>query len=454
MTDPAISGAVILSRTDWADTQPTAPTEADRMASDTVIRWIRESDSTKYDYETDGMPGSIQGSLVHNDNAPVTGAMSGLVLTDLRGKHYYDPMWDLLLDQLDYNNTEEIERCLFEAAYQTGAINSIGKPKSTEHDGPQGLTLTDQSGYNWIEGTCGYPSTPVMAAAWSKELMYEFGFMVGQEALLTGIGGWYAPGLNIHRSPFGGRAAEYFSEDGVLSGYLGAQVISGAGEAGLYCAVKHFVLVDTEAHRNPHTSAWLTEQALREVYLKPFEIALKTARKTIYFVAEEDGTLKSRTMRAGDFIIAGDSAVGPSWTAANLGLLTQVVRGEWGFQGFIISDMHLNGNGNQVDIMLRSGCDALMSTGYGEKLYPLDYASPTGQYLLRNAIKNICYTQVNSNLMQGAAPGSIIEYAMSPWQVWLIVGDIAVGLLLAAAGCWIGIREWDEKRYPENYEDC
>jgi len=231
----------------------------------------------------------------------------------------------------------------------------------------------------------------------------------------------------------------------VLASYLGAQVISGAGDAGLFCAVKHLVLMETEGHRNPHTSVWLSEQALRKIYLKPFELALKNARKTIRYIGDKTEEIKTRTMRGGDCIMTGDCAVGTYWTATNYELLTQVIRGEWGFQGFILSDMNLNSNSNRVDMMLRSGCDALMSTSYGEKGNAQDFASATGVMRLRNAIKNICYSTVNSNLMQGAAPGSTIHYAISPWKVWLILGDITAGVPMLVGGVWLWRRRRDEK---------
>lgn len=433
MTDPAVSGAVALTRSDWRGTQPTAPTEKDRQASDTVARWIAQADSTQFDCGNDPLLGNVPGSAVYREGAPAAGLDSGLVLADLRGRSYQDPMWDDLLDQLDYTDAEELRQALFECAYKTGAVESIGKPVSLERDGPQGLTFPNQSGKNWISGVCGYPASPVLAASWNLELAYAFGEMVGQEALLCGINGWYAPGLNLHRSPFNGRCSEYFSEDPLLAGRLGARVVSGAGDAGLSCAVKHLGPMDTEAHRNPHTAVWLTEQTLREIYLRPFEIVLKTAEKTVAYVDGAD-QLARRTMRAGDFIMAGDCAIGSEWTAASYPLLTQVVRGEWGFQGFILSDIHLNGNGAQLDKMLRAGCDALLNTSYGAKLFPTDTESPTALHLLRGCVKNACYMLVNSNLMQGAVPGSRIRCSPAPWMVWLTAADVLIGLAVTVMG--------------------
>lgn len=444
MADPAVSGAVILSRSDWLGTQPTAPTGADRHASDTVAEWIAAADSTRFDCGTDPLLGNVPGSAVYRETAPVAGTGGGLVLADLRGKSSRDPVWNDLLDQLTFTGSEELRLALYECAYQTGAVDAIGKPASLERDGPQGLTLPDQSGKNWISGVCGYPAAPVLAASWNLELARAFGEMVGQEALLRGINGWYAPGLNLHRSPFNGRSSEYFSEDPLLAGMLGARIVSGAGDAGLYCAVKHLGPMDTEAHRNPHTAVWLTEQALREIYLRPFELALKTGEKTVAYI-DGEGRRFQRTMRAGDFIMAGDCAIGSEWTAANYALLTQVVRGEWGFEGFILSDIHLNGNGNQLDKMLRAGCDALLTTGYGRKLLPTDIESPTARHLLRRSIKNVSYVLVNSNLMQGAAPGSRIYHSPAPWMVGLIVGDAAAGLAVAGMGTLVAVCSWRER---------
>lgn len=450
MSDPGVSGAVILSRTDWLGTQPTAPTDEDRHASDTVSAWIAAADSTKFNCETDSLLGNVPGSAVYRETAPASGAGGGLVLADLRGKSYDDPMWSDLLDQLTFSDGEELRLALFQCAYQTGAIDAIGKPVSLERDGPQGLTFPDQSGKNWIDGVCGYPASPVLAASWNLDLAYAFGEMVGQEALLCGINGWYAPGLNLHRSPFNGRCSEYFSEDPLLAGMIGARVVSGAGGAGLSCAVKHLGPMDTEAHRNPHTTVWLTEQALREIYLRPFELALKHAEKTVACV-DAAGALSKRTMRAGDFIMAGDCAVGSEWTAANYALLTQVVRGEWGFQGFILSDIHLNGNGAQLDKLLRAGCDALLTTSHGAKLLPTDTQSPTARHLLRRSIQDVSYVLANSNLMQGAAPGSRIHYSPAPWLVWLTAADALIGLAVAAMAVLTAVCSWRE-RDPHGFD--
>ena len=264
---------MILSRTDWEATQPTAPTKQDRIASQYVSDLIASSDVTRAN--------TPQGGLA--PQFPVSGEENDLVLVDLRGLSYDDPTWDALLNKLKFDDAELYRKLLFQAAYQTGALPEIQKPSSTELDGPQGLTRPDTSGRNWIKDVCAYPCAPVLASTWNQPMLYELGAMIAQEALLKDINGWYAPGLNLIRSPFCGRTSEYFSEDPMLAGLLGAQLVSGAGDNGLYCAIKHLCLMETEAHRSPTTCNWLTEQALREIYLKPFELVIKRAYKTIRY---------------------------------------------------------------------------------------------------------------------------------------------------------------------------
>lgn len=435
MTSREFSHATILTRTDWANTQPTAPTEADRLASAQVAAWIAASDVTT----------AALSETLDSPAAP-TGADHGLVWADLRGIPYNDALWDKLLDQLTYDDPEVYRQLLFEAAYHTGELPAINKPTSSEKDGPQGLTLADVNGKNWIDGVCGYPAAPIMAATWNQTLLYDLGAAVGQEALLKGINGWYAPGLNILRSPFCGRASEYYSEDPLLAGTLGAQVVSGAGDNGLSCAIKHFCLMETEAHRGPNTCFWMTEQALREIYLKPFEIVVKQSEKTIQFTA--NGDLSSRTMRAADFIMASDSAVGTTWTAASASLLTDVLRGEWGFEGTVISDIHMNGNAAMIRRLLSAGCDLLMSAASNPEVNFDSYDTAHGQALIRRAVKNLCYTTVNSGLMQGISSTSVIKTSTSPWMQALFAVDCALGLLLIAGVilCLRDIFRWRNSR--------
>ena len=432
MNDSSIGHAVSLTRRSWADTQPTAPDSTDRTAADTVLSWIQASGPEE--------SAPVSEAAVF----PISGADNGLHLIDMRGRSYDDPLWDPLLDQMTYEDKEAYRRLLFESRNQTGALDSIGKPSSVEHDGPQGFTYPDIYGKNWLNNMTGYPAVPVQAATWNKNLMYAYGAAVAQEGFFRGIDGWYAPGLNLQRSPFGGRASEYFGEDPILAGWLAERIVSGAGDNGLACAIKHFVLIDTEAHRSAQTCVWLTEQALREIYLRPFEIVVKHAVMTVNCL--ENGIPSSREMRAATMIMTSDNAIGTEWTTTSPELLTLLLRDEWGFRGTVISDMHTNISANTIGRMLYAGCDLLMTTSSGGSANAEDYAAAAGQQRIRRAVKNLCYTLANTNLMQGLTPDETLIRAVSPWMFWLyIINGITVVMLLI--GCIICTMQFlSEKR--------
>lgn len=418
------SHMVLLSRANWAATQPTAPTQEDRFASNEVCAALRSDDVT--------LPHPPESETLL---PPISGAHNGVVLADLRGYAYHDLLWEMLLDQLDFSQTDALIQTLLHGGYGTAALPTIGLPATRSYDGPQGLTLADISGKNWLQDMCGYPGVPLMAATWDPDLMYDFGASVGQEALTSGIHGWYAPGLNILRSPFCGRTSEYFSEDPVLSGFLGAKVLSGAGDNGLVCAVKHFPLMETENHRSPNTCNWMSEQTLREIYMKPFELALRSSKKTVlYYDEEKPNELSSLTLQAGNFIMVSDSAVGSLWSAANRLLLTDVVRGEWHFEGAIITDMHQSANSAIIDRILAAGCDVFMTSSNDPAITVSSFQSPSIQSHIRRAVKNLSYAFVNSSLTQHMSPASVVEYHLSPWQAGLLIVHFAVGLI-----CLLGL---------------
>ena len=443
MNDDSIGKATILSRTDWAGTQPTAPTEEDRAASEQVLKWAKENAYGSFDPETDEELGNVEGSKVYTDEMPVSGADNGITLSDLRGKSYYDPLWDDLLDELDYSDTTMWQSALFKNGYVTGEIPEIGKPASSEKDGPQGLTQNDNDGNSWLSTTCAYTSEPIIASSWNTELAYEFGAAVGQEALQQDVNGWYAPGANTHRSAFGGRNFEYYSEDALLSGKMCASVVSGAGDNGLYCTIKHFVLNDQENHRDTTLMVWATEQTYRETYLRGFEIAVKEARKTVKYI-DENGNLAEKVMKAGDGLMAGFAAIGKDWCGTSYELMTNVVRKEWGFTGFIITDMAIGTSDDFCDKMVRAGTDSLMCIpleAFGMKNpNAIDYTSATGRTALRKAVKDLCYVQANSNMMQGVAPGKAVTYSMAPWRIGLYVADAVILAIIVGLIVWIAVR--------------
>ena len=185
---PGNSGMRLLTRSDWANTQPTAPDEEDRLARDWVVQAIADADTTSFDWRTDPVPGSVPGSLVFTETAYETGAERQLVLADLRGKRYDDPTWDALLNQLSFDRPADYQQTLFEAGYQTASLETIGQPASVEYDGPQGLTLADVNGKNWLRNVCGYPAAPVQAATWRKALIVMNVFALFLVAIIILLG--------------------------------------------------------------------------------------------------------------------------------------------------------------------------------------------------------------------------------------------------------------------------
>lgn len=387
-----------LSRSDWAGTWPTEPTADDLSVSQAFI------DSMEYKSGDEGQP------WYRNDMPALAEKNSDTVLYDLVGKSYDDPLWDSLLDRLTY---KEMSMLIGVGAYGTGDIEKINKPKTIEPDGPGGFTAF--MGGPEVYDTCAYVAECVVGSTWNKALAEAMGVMVGNEGLHgyeKGDGlpysGWYAPGVNLHRSPFGGRNWEYYSEDPVLSGALASAVVQGAMSKGVYTYVKHLVANEQETSRDSNgIITWLSEQALRELYLRPFEMTVK-----------EGGTTA---------VMSSFNRIGTVWTGGSYPLLTEVLRDEWGFCGTVITDYALKEYLNSEQ-MIRAGGDLVLAQG--GKIPQADTVSATQANSLRTATKNILYTTANSNAMN-----TVIEYYRMPvWEEVLIIADCAIVLALAIWG--------------------
>lgn len=443
--------SVILSRADWAGTQPKMPEGRTKEISAEFAAQL--GIETSFDVNTDPNLGNVEGSLVYAAQAPTSNAKNGLVLSDLRGLDYYDAKWDALLDQIDWNGDKDgILMSFTGAAYATGAIDSIGLPASVDQDGANGLKVNGagDGGYDMTKSSS-FGFAPLMAATWDVELIYEVGAAFGQESLQNGINGWYCPAINLHRSVFNGRVFEYYSEDPILSGKLAAAVISGAGDQGMFCYVKHFALNDTDTGRDRLSNFWADEQTMRELYLKAFEIAIEEARMTIRYY-DESGNMTSRTMRAATAVMPAQNCVGTTVGHANYALLTNILRNEWGFQGMVVSDYWVWGDNALRDLCLRTGCDTYLCIYMPVMWNVNDYDSATARSVMRNAIHNIAYTVANSNAMQGVAPGAVVKVHMSPWQIGLYIADAVIALLLAGGIYWMVWRTKDAKANPERYK--
>ena len=290
--------------------------------------------------------------------------------------NYNSATWNTLLDQMsldDYTTLVE------DGGFETQAIESIGKARAYDTDGPAGfnanvLSPTDSGAKSkWTA----YPSETLIGCTWSSELAFNMGLSMGVEAQATGVNGWYAPGVNLHRSPYTARNYEYYSEDGVISGKLAAEVIRGAKTNGLYCYLKHFVL--SEPGPNPGgLNTWVTEQNLRENYLKPFEIAVK-----------EGGA---------NAIMSAFNRVGGIWAGASYPCLTQILRTEWGFRGTVITDYSDGGGlgGMNPEQGVKAGNDMWLNPNKGRNQAPLNTSDATSMACARTAAKNIIFTYIDT----------------------------------------------------------
>ncbi|WP_454050115.1 glycoside hydrolase family 3 protein [Cellulomonas sp. Marseille-Q8402] len=353
---------------------------------------------------------------------PATGADNGVELADLTGVAYGDPAWDALLDQL---TVPEMTNLITFGGYQTEPVESVGKARTNDIDGPQGLSSF--MGASVRAGA--YPTAMVIASTWNAELAQERGRTVGYEALELGVNGWYAPGMNLHRSPFAGRNFEYYSEDPVLSGVMAAAEVSGAEENGLYAYVKHFVLNDQETYRNSRLMTWADEQTLREIYLKPFEDAVKDGGATA--------------------VMSAYNYIGGQWAGGSPELLDTVLREEWGFDGMVITDYFGDYGYMDADQAVANGNDLMLSTLGMFGAAPTRTEEASDVVHLRAAVKNILYTVANSNAMftdaertQRLAPvgGEISELSgfhrlafdlgLQSWALAAYLVDVVIGLLL------------------------
>ncbi len=314
-----------------------------------------------------------------SDVMPTTGAKNGVKLADLRGVDYDDAKWDSLLDEM---TVPEMNTLIALGGYETSAIDSIGKVMTYDCDGPASINNNFTG-----QGSIGFPAAVMIACTWNKDLAYAFGDSIGKMADEMDVSGWYAPATNTHRSAFAGRNFEYYSEDGVLAGWMCAKAVDGARAHGVYSYVKHFATNDQETNRTGFLCTWLNEQSLREVYLKSFEIAFKEANPAATMVAFNNiGTVPAEACPE---------------------LLNTVLRGEWGFRGLAETD-YFGGYGYQdSDRMIRNGCDLMLATYETPQSTVTDQTSATSILAMRQASKNILYTVVNSRAYDKAVSGGL-----------------------------------------------
>ena len=353
--------------------------------------------------------------LNDEDVMPTTGADNGLTLADMRDADYDDPRWEKLLDQL---TVDEMANMIAMAGYQTAAMDSVGKVATLDFDGPAAIN----NNFTGV-GSIGFPIEVVVASTWNKELAQAWGECMGKISQEMGAEGWYAPGMNTHRTAFGARNYEYFSEDGVLAGNMGANAVEGARKYGVYSYIKHFALYEGNAKM---VSVWSNEQAIREIYLKPFEISVKQG--------------------GANAVMVSWSFLGDKWTGECSNLMNTVLRDEWGFRGMALTDFFRN-NGHgfmNADAALANGVDAMLSTFNGEENNVANPEHPTSVLQMRNACKNVMYTVVSS----WAYDGEHEETGMENWKKAGIGIDIVIALFMTGMEVLV-IRGYKKRKSAE-----
>lgn len=400
-----------LSRNDWTGTAPAMRDDAEKTVDSAFINGLRTDRDS-------GNPLTAESDVVKkaaSERAPARSkSRDGLQLYELRGLKANDPLWDQLMTRITVSSLwDTLSNC----AFKTPSIDYIGKPETIDTDGPAGFTKFMGSG-DIVTDTCVFCCEPVIAATWNVELAEKMGVAVGNEGLIgynhgekdyKPYSGWYAPGVNLHRTPFGGRNPEYYSEDPALTGLMASAVIRGAASKGVYAYVKHFAANEQETHRGG-VCTWLTEQSLRELYLKPFELVVKKGGATA--------------------MMSSFNRIGTKWTGGDYRLLTEVLRNEWGFDGTVICDFASNQPHMDMEQMVYAGGDTWLDTIMPSSWY--DASDSLDVYVMQEATKHVLYTVVNSNAMNGIGEGVIYQTYMAYWRIVLIIADvlIPVGLLV------------------------
>lgn len=411
---------VATNEFDFAEGNVTYLSRADGFAN------YAEATAAPADYS---MPAEAKATFYNNSNydpndfnnpddvAPTTGAKNDIQLADMVGVAYDDEKWDSFLDQL---TVADMDSLIALGGYQSVAVSSVGKVQAIDCDGPASINnnFTQQ-------GSIGFPSAVMIAATWNTDLAYSFGESIGKMADDMGVSGWYAPAMNIHRSAFAGRNFEYYSEDGVLSGAMASHAIMGSQEQGVYAFMKHFALNDQETNRCGMLCTWATEQAIREIYLKPFEACVKNADCHA--------------------VMSSFNYIGNTYAGNCPELLINVLRNEWGFVGMVLTDYYGVYGYQDSDHLIRNGGDFCLVNYDTETNHLTDTTSATALVCARQACKNILYTVANSRAYypENLNPG------MPTWEKVMIGVDMVGVLALIALEILVAKKGYAKRKKEE-----
>lgn len=440
-SDPEVA---YLSRSDWTGTFPKHYGESsgeintwgneinckDSDGNNASCTW-KKTASTKL---IKHLEGNDSGTTVDKDSimdTPTFGKKNGLKVSDMRGLAYDDAQWDKILDELtedDYN------QLIYFSGYGVDYIKSVDKPFQTDADSATG----------WMYGGTGktFPSIMMLTQTWNAQLAEDLGEMMGNEALLGGANGWYAPAMNIHRTPFSGRNGEYYSEDGYMSGSMASLEVKGAATKGVYSYIKHFALNDQENHRgdrpgNFSVATWSNEQAIREIHLKPFDMCMHLGdmdMKTV--VKKSDGTYENKVVKTpiAKGVMTSFNRIGATWTGGSHALIQQLLRDEWGFNGLIITDNANTGKFMSPYQMLEAGADIKLlnvsDDPTGEKL---DFNDAATYHYARQAMHHLLYTVANTNCMNGALPGAGFKFSNGMKTIQIVFNTVCSVILAMLA---------------------
>lgn len=377
---------------------------------------------------------------------PAREEQNGLEIIDLRGIDYENSKWDELVAEL---TLDEMRRIVYINGYSSlGAIASINKPTSNENDGPAGINDLQYHKSITTEGdnvTMGWATEVLIAQTFNDELAAEMGRLVGEEALFADNAGWYAPAVNIHRTPFAGRNFEYYSEDPYISGRLGHAVVNAAAQKGVICYTKHFALNDQETNRIG-VATWSNEQAIREIYLEPFEMTFKNNFVTILYNDADTGELVEKEIDAALAVMTSFNRIGATWAGGYYPLLTEVLRNEWGFNGLILTDY--NGGQGHMDtaqMLMAGGNSKLRTLDQGFKVSDLRKDFALANRAAESA-RRYLYVQAHSLVMNGLTSGVQVNAGFPVYKLMLLGLDVvsAVGIFFLVRGIVKTVRKKNE----------
>lgn len=385
-----------LSRSDWTGSWPATYADGKWTASQKFLDALT-IDTAQSEPE--------QKPTTDTDN-PSYGKLNASMLMDT---DYADESWSALIGRMSVKELDQLVRI---GGYATKSVSSTQLPATTDKDGPAGISSTLVGG----ESGMGYPSEIVIAATWNSDLAESFGKAIGEDSLALKVAVWYGPACNIHRNPYGGRAFEYFSEDSYLSGAMCAKVVAGAGSKGVVSTVKHFALNDQETNRMGG-AIFANEQTIRQLYLRPFEMSVRDGGATA--------------------MMASMNRIGSRWTGGHKGLMTNTLRGEWGFNGFVVTDQASYSVFAYEDLRegLEAGTDLWLNTDAGLWKLPDDDMTDGVIANMQRAAHNISYAISRSNAMNGLSANSKIVKVTPLWRwgVYALDGVVTVGAVALIA---------------------